>query len=140
LKYRGDMVAKATTPGSFWEWKSTGVLTARSGLQFMPPLGIDPTEKARLKAEYISTFERKAIQVAVVKWADRVRNSMDWLLCDVEYAKSYLAKGVGVYDGLVRRGDELKRSFGEIVYEISSRRDRRLRSSCRGDEPCWCDC
>lgn len=65
------------------------------------------------KATYMETFRQKSIPALVVKCADRICNTFDWLSTDQDYAKAYWKKAAALIEVMQQRADEINAFFGD---------------------------
>jgi (p)ppGpp synthase/HD superfamily hydrolase len=78
------------------------------------------------KAAYMASFHNKSVPALVVKVADRICNTFDFLSTDPEYAKVYWKKAARLIDAMRQRADEINQYFedeslaGHMRYTASS--------------------
>lgn len=93
------------------------VLAGIKTLTFRYPEGIPNAEYDRLKAEYVAGVANAPAEILVVKMADRICNTLDFLRADdVPHARKYLAKGdvLFAHIGEMKHGDRIQRELDAV--------------------------
>ena len=88
------------------------------------PTTSDPHEKAREKKKYMSLWGEKneeglwtkSLQSLVVKVADRIMNTMDFITTEPQYADKYWKKAKSLMDAMSTRREEIIEIYGENVW------------------------
>jgi GTP pyrophosphokinase len=83
-------------------------------LSFIPKA--DTKDVKKLKEAYMLTFQKKPIEVVVIKMADRFCNVRDFLQNDPQYAMIYFKKAESLFDTFDARRVEVIERFGPKVY------------------------
>lgn len=79
-------------------------------LSFFPDKG-QPISYPDQKAAYMETFGSKGIPALVIKCADRICNTFDWLSTDPEYAKVYWKKAASLLEAMRERNTQINEFF-----------------------------
>jgi len=103
-------------------------------LTFMPPKSASPEKKKKLKADFMSTFKNKPIEVLIVKMADRFRNTLDFKLTDPNYARIYFEKAAPLFKAFETRRSEIVDMFGKDVEEKVVRTYEQMKKVVMSDE------
>lgn len=83
----------------------------------------DGTDKKEKKQEYIASFQTKSVPALLIKAADRLCNTIDFM--PDRYAKKYLHMGKPVFDAIIDRKKEIdKFVFCAIMYDYNGLRHR----------------
>jgi (p)ppGpp synthase/HD superfamily hydrolase len=85
-------------------------------------------EYAYAKMEYLRSFEFKSIESLVVKIADRLRNTWDWLETDEGYAVKYFHKADVLFIIMQNRQVEIEKVFSAEVFQNMSRSVENLKA------------
>ena len=88
------------------------------------PMSSDPHEKAREKKKYMSLWGEKddhgiwvkSLRSLVVKVADRIMNTMDFITTEPAYAGKYWNKAKPLMDAMTTRREEIIAIYGETVW------------------------
>lgn len=83
-------------------------------LTFKPLL--NGIEASIQKREYMRSFKDKSVHALVVKVADRVCNTLDFIATDPQYASKYWKKATNLFEIMLCRGDEINANFGMSVF------------------------
>lgn len=83
-------------------------------LTFIPEKESTLTVAAQ-KDAYLQTFKTKSAMSLLVKLADRVSNTRDFMINDFKYAKKYWLKASQVFESFEERFDEIQEIFGKDV-------------------------
>jgi (p)ppGpp synthase/HD superfamily hydrolase len=86
-------------------------------MTFIPPPGLSNKEKADLKAQYMASFDTKSIHAVVLKIADRVVNTTDFVSFKPDYAGKYFAKADPLFAAFYRRQNKVVETFGAEAFE-----------------------
>jgi (p)ppGpp synthase/HD superfamily hydrolase len=84
-------------------------------LTFIPDTN-NPIPPSKQKEEYMKSFNKKSIIALVVKLADRICNSKDFLLDSPAYAYKYWTKADSLVTHFYERERELVEAFGLPAY------------------------
>lgn len=78
-------------------------------------------DKLCTKEEYLATFKTKSIIALIIKLADRICNTRDFLLTDAKYAKKYWHKADVLFQIYGDRSDEIMNLFDEnVIFAIDN--------------------
>lgn len=101
-------------------------------LSFFSPVS-DPIVYAKQKADYIAEFATatKPIEVLVVKFADRIKNTMDFMDANLTYARKYWDKASPIFSAVNTRSQEIEDRFGKIVLNNILRAQLEMNSAIR---------
>ena len=66
---------------------------------------------------------RKSPEALIIKLADRICNTEDFLLTDPAYARTYLEKANSLYIAVYERQEEIKQRFGNAGIEAITEAD-----------------
>lgn len=72
--------------------------------------------KKEQKAQYMDTFYDKSVHALVVKAADRVLNSLDFLNTDSQYARKYWLLGQTVFRAIIQKKEQISELFGPSTF------------------------
>lgn len=64
------------------------------------------------KAVYMASFRTKSVEALIIKLFDRVDNIMDFTFHQPDYAMSYAAKALPMYEAVLARLEEINVRFG----------------------------
>lgn len=64
------------------------------------------------KDQYMKSFHTKSIHALVIKVADRICNTMDFMSTTPDYAPKYWKKADELFFAMMARGDEMMEEFG----------------------------
>jgi (p)ppGpp synthase/HD superfamily hydrolase len=64
------------------------------------------------KAEYMKSFKDKSIEAVVVKVADRMCNTLDYIYSNPQYARKYWNKAEDLLSVMLHRAGEIDHAFG----------------------------
>lgn len=78
-------------------------------LTFFPK---DPSTATAEKALYMRSFKDKSVEALVIKVADRICNTRDFLDTTPGYARKYWNKADDLFDTMITRGEEIAETFG----------------------------
>jgi (p)ppGpp synthase/HD superfamily hydrolase len=84
-------------------------------LAFLPD-NANPLPVPVQKAAYLKSFDRKSVYALVVKCADRIRNTHNFLCDDIDYANKYWKKASSLFDTMFTRGEEITEVLGLDVF------------------------
>lgn len=73
----------------------------------------DPIVRAQLKADYMGTFLTKPIEVVIIKFADRIANTLDFLNTDRYYARKYWGKALALRNIITELMPKIEKRFPE---------------------------
>ena len=79
-------------------------------LSFFPDRSL-PIAIPEQKAQYMNTFGDKSVPALVIKWADRICNTFDFLSVDPEYAKVYWRKASKLFEAVMEREQQINEYF-----------------------------
>lgn len=89
--------------------EATGIVLE---LTFIP----DPSSSAPVhfqKQEYMDSFRDKSVPALVIKVADRICNTFDFLCTDADYAPKYWKKATNLFDVMMDRSNEITAYFDD---------------------------
>lgn len=115
---------------------NVGILTTNlvEELSFFPevaePEHVQQISKAVQKEAYISSFRSKSIRSLVIKIADRIRNTQDFLQTDCKYAPKYLRKAADLFVIFNDRMNEIEELFGSAVLHSMQYSIHLIHSDC----------
>lgn len=84
-------------------------------LTFIPD-PLSDLEPHKQKRAYMSSFHEKSLNALIVKCADRICNTCDFLATNPEYAVKYWKKANDLFDAMFTRGDEIIEVYGESAF------------------------
>jgi len=82
-----------------------------------------PAGNAEAKRAWIDSIGRKSPEALIIKLADRICNTEDFLLTDPAYARTYLEKANSLYIAVYERQEEIKQRFGNAGIEAITEAD-----------------
>lgn len=68
------------------------------------------------KRDYMKTFATSSVEALVIKVADRICNTKDFLSTNPDYAPKYWRKAEELFDSMMTRGEEINASFNRSVF------------------------
>jgi (p)ppGpp synthase/HD superfamily hydrolase len=74
--------------------------------------------EAYQKSEYMKSFETKSVYALVVKVADRVCNTRDFMATLLDYAPKYWRKAQDLFDANLTRKEEIMKEFGRNSFPM----------------------
>lgn len=74
-----------------------------------------PLSRAAQKAEYLKTFLSKSLRALVVKCADRICNTREFLRHGSDYTMKYWRKADALFEAMISRSDEIEERYGTGV-------------------------
>lgn len=80
-------------------------------LTFKPDPHSDLSERVQ-KDQYMKSFQTKSIHAFVIKVADRICNTVDFISTTPDYAPKYWKKADDLFRTMMLRGDEMIAEFG----------------------------
>lgn len=85
-----------------------------SELTFIPDKSL-AISVADQKLKYMESFMSKSIQAVVIKIADRICNTTDFVYSDLSYAQKYWYKASNLFNVATERIEEIDETFGDAV-------------------------
>lgn len=85
-------------------------------LTFREEFGWTTEEKREKKKEYVASFATKSVPALVIKLADRLCNTEDWMVPNPEYASRYFHKADALFEAVRQREEAISDEFGNIAF------------------------
>lgn len=73
---------------------------------------------AKNKAIYIAEVGNKSIESLIIKLADRIENTEDFIISDPFYAKKYWDKAKALFECFAKRSDEIIKIYGSETQNL----------------------
>lgn len=68
------------------------------------------------KKKYMETFKTNSVRALVVKMADRICNTLDFISGSPDYAPKYWKKAEPLFEAFLSRREEIEKVFGEATF------------------------